>query len=61
MKDKPHNRESSRNKHNRPEKGADRKNANLPENEKKRTDERLDEGVEETFPASDPVSVRITK
>ena len=61
MKDKPHNRESSRNKHHHPEKGADRKNANLPENEKKRTDERLDEGVEETFPASDPVSVRITK
>jgi hypothetical protein len=61
MKDKPRNRESSQNKHNRPEKGADRKNASLPENEKERTDERLDEGVEETFPASDPVSVRITK
>ncbi len=27
---------------------------------KKHQDELLDEGVEETFPASDPVSVRIT-
>jgi hypothetical protein len=61
MKDKPHNRESSQNKRSRPEKGAEKKNANLPENEKERTDERLDEGVEETFPASAPVSVRITK
>ena len=60
MKDKPHNRESSQNKRSRPEKGAEKKNANLPENEKERTDERLDEGVEETFPASDPVSVSVT-
>ncbi len=33
----------------------------LPENSKKSLDEKLDEGVEETFPASDPVSVKITK
>jgi hypothetical protein len=28
---------------------------------KKHQEELLDEGVEETFPASDPVSVKITK
>lgn len=33
----------------------------LPENSKKHLDKQLDEGVEETFPASDPVSVKITK
>jgi len=33
----------------------------LPENSKERLDRRLDEGVEETFPASDPVSVKVTK
>ena len=33
----------------------------LPENSKKSLDRKLDEGVEETFPASDPVSVKITK
>jgi hypothetical protein len=33
----------------------------LPENSKERLDRALDEGVEETFPASDPVSVKITK
>ena len=33
----------------------------LPENSKGRLDEKLDEVVEETFPASDPVSVKITK
>ncbi|MBM1173221.1 hypothetical protein [Microvirga arabica] len=31
------------------------------ENTKKHQEELLDEGVEETFPASDPVSVKITK
>ncbi|MEE1656874.1 hypothetical protein VB618_11760 [Microvirga sp. CF3062] len=31
------------------------------ENKKKHQEELLDEGVEETFPASDPVSVKITK
>jgi len=34
---------------------------NLPENSKERLDEKLDQGVEETFPGSDPVSVKITK
>ncbi|HEV2557807.1 MAG TPA: hypothetical protein VGU45_04180 [Microvirga sp.] len=33
----------------------------LPENSKEALDRKLDEGVEETFPASDPVSVKITK
>jgi hypothetical protein len=33
----------------------------LPENSKKSLDKKLDEGVEESFPASDPVSVKITK
>jgi hypothetical protein len=37
--------------------GADTKGQKVPENGK----ERLDEGVEESFPASDPVSVKITK
>lgn len=31
------------------------------EDAKPREDQRLDEGVEESFPASDPVSVKITK
>jgi hypothetical protein len=34
---------------------------NLPENSKKSLDEKLDHGLEETFPTSDPVSVKITK
>ena len=33
----------------------------LPENDQKSLDERLDDGLEETFPTSDPVSVKITK
>jgi hypothetical protein len=33
----------------------------LPENSKENLDKKLDEGIEETFPASDPVSVKITK
>ncbi len=33
----------------------------LPENAKGRLDRRLDHGIEETFPTSDPVSVTITK
>ncbi len=37
------------------------KDDRLPENSKEALDEKLDEGVEETFPASDPVSVKITK
>lgn len=33
----------------------------LPENSKENLDEKLDNAVEETFPGSDPVSVKITK
>ena len=33
----------------------------LPENSKKNLDEKLDNAVDETFPGSDPVSVKITK
>jgi len=33
----------------------------LPENSKESLDRKLDEGIEETFPASDPVAVCITK
>jgi len=36
----------------------DRKN---PENAKEKIDERLDDALEETFPSSDPVSVKVTK
>jgi hypothetical protein len=54
MKDKMHNQDKRTGK-------GERKDGKLPENSKKSTDKRLDEGVEETFPASDPVSVKITK
>ncbi len=33
----------------------------LPENKKEHLDEKLDHALEETFPTSDPVSVKITK
>lgn len=33
----------------------------LAENRKDEKDERLDQALEETFPSSDPVSVKITK
>jgi len=39
----------------------DRKDDKQSENTKKHQEDLLDEGVEETFPASDPVSVKITK
>jgi hypothetical protein len=45
----------------KPENTSASKDDKLPENSKKHLDEQLDEGVEETFPASDPVSVKITK
>ena len=32
-----------------------------PENSQDKASERLDEALEETFPSSDPVSVKITK
>ena len=40
---------------------ASPKDKKLPENSKENLDRKLDQGVEETFPASDPVSVKITK
>lgn len=33
----------------------------LPENSRDNLDEKLDNAVDETFPGSDPVSVKITK
>jgi hypothetical protein len=33
----------------------------LPENSKENLDKKLDHAVDETFPGSDPVSVKITK
>jgi hypothetical protein len=33
----------------------------LPENSKENLDEKLDNAIEETFPTSDPISVKITK
>ena len=45
----------------KPQDQRERKDDKLPENSKKSLDKKLDEGVEETFPASDPVSVKITK
>lgn len=33
----------------------------LPENSKENLDKRLDDASEESFPSSDPVSVKITK
>ena len=32
-----------------------------PENKQEKLNERLDDALEETFPSSDPVSVKITK
>ena len=32
-----------------------------PENKQEKMSERLDDALEETFPSSDPVSVKITK
>ena len=54
MTDKNRNQDAEQDKN-------DRKDEKQPENGKKHQDELLDEGVEETFPASDPVSVKITK
>ena len=38
-----------------------KKDEKLPENSKKNLDEKLDNALEETFPTSDPISVKITK
>ena len=40
---------------------ANESDKRLPENSKKNLDEKLDNAVDETFPGSDPVSVKITK
>jgi hypothetical protein len=53
MTDKPQDR--------KPQGENERQDDKLPENSKRALDRKLDEGVEETFPASDPVSVKITK
>lgn len=42
-------------------KKAGEKDRKLPENTKENLDRKLDEAGEESFPASDPVSVKITK
>lgn len=34
---------------------------NLPENSQENLNRKLDDAIEETFPTSDPVSVKITK
>lgn len=39
----------------------DKRKDDKAQSNKKHQEELLDEGVEETFPASDPVSVKITK
>ncbi|MBF9232768.1 hypothetical protein [Microvirga alba] len=54
MKNKQQNQTDSRQKNN----ARDKK---LPANSKEALDRRLDEASEESFPASDPVSVKITK
>ena len=38
-----------------------KKDEKLPENSKKNLDKKLDHALEETFPTSDPISVKITK
>jgi hypothetical protein len=38
-----------------------KKDERLPENSKKNLDKKLDHALKETFPTSDPVSVKITK
>ena len=40
---------------------ASPKDKKLPENSKKSLDKKLDHALEETFPTSDPISVKITK
>jgi hypothetical protein len=40
---------------------AKKKDDKLPENSKKNLDKKLDHALEETFPTSDPISVKITK
>ena len=58
MTDKDHKHDASKDE---PERKDDKSSENKSSESKKHQDELLDEGVEETFPASDPVSVKITK
>ena len=44
-----------------PKDTRDRKDEKQSDNNRKHQEDLLDEGVEETFPASDPVSVKISK
>jgi hypothetical protein len=60
MSDK-HHQNANHEKASEPPRGSNADDKKLLENAKEKMDERLDEGVEETFPASDPVSVKITK
>lgn len=43
------------------EDGAKPDDKNRPENQQAALNERLDDALEETFPSSDPISVKITK
>jgi hypothetical protein len=44
-----------------PRSPANERNQDLRENSKENLDRKLDHGITETFPTSDPVSVKITK
>jgi hypothetical protein len=44
-----------------PRSPADERSSDLPENSKENLDTKLDHAIDETFPTSDPVSVKITK
>jgi len=61
MPDKPDDRGFSRKAPGKREKNAEARRRQLREETKDHAEERLDEGIEETFPASDPVAVMITK
>ncbi len=40
---------------------TEQQDCDLPENSKENLDKKLDHAIEETFPTSDPISVKITK
>ena len=61
MADKPLDQRTSENKPRPDEKGADTEGKTPAENRNEHAEELLDEAVEETFPASDPISVNITR
>ncbi|MGO4524071.1 hypothetical protein AB4097_04320 [Microvirga sp. 2MCAF35] len=60
MTDKNRNKGAEQGKNDLKDK-RDRKDEKQSENNRKHQEDLLDEGVEETFPASDPVSVKIAK